>query len=316
MTWTHSLARRVRRGGLTLVAAALLGGCGGGTSQITPFVAERVLAFGDESSHLTPDGRKYSVNALNADDTLACGSQPLWTQAVANLYGLVFAQCNPSAVADPGATQFAAPGNKAADLSAQIDAAEAQFPGFPQRTIATVMMGANDVLELYAQYPARDEADLAAELRTRGELVAQQVNRLVGDGVRVLIATVPDLGFSPFALEEKAAHTDVDRAALLSRLTAAMNTGMRLTIVNDGRKVGLVLADEMVQVLAENPGAFSLSNSTDAACTEALPDCSANTLVEDASSPSYLWADAYRMAFGGQNQLGSLARSRAVNNPF
>lgn len=316
MIRTTSIARRTHRIALALAVVAWLGGCGGGTSQVDPFVAQRVLAFGDETSALTMDGRKYGVNALAADMSIDCVAEPIWVQAVANLYGLVFAECNPGAVADPGATSLAAAGAQAADLSAQVDVAEAS-PGFAQRTIATVLIGANDVLALYAEYPTRDEADLTAELAQRGAAIAAQVNRLVDQDVRVLIATVPDVGLSPFALAEKAAYTDTDRAALLTRLTTALNESIRVNIVNDGRKLGLVLGDDMVRVLAKFPSTYSLSNVTEAACGTVLPpDCVADGLVTGATSASWLWAGDRSLAYGGQRRLGDLARSRALNNPF
>jgi len=278
-------------------------------------VAERVLAFGDEASTLTPDGRKYSVNALNDDGSLACEREPIWTQSIANIYGFVFAECNPNSIADPRATTLAAAGAQVANLSAQIDTAEIS-PGFAQRTMATVMIGTNDILALYAEFPVRDEADLTTELEARGTVVGQQVNRLVDRGVRVLIATVPSLGLSPFGLAERLAHGDTDRAALLNRLTAAFNAAIRTTIYNDGRKLGLVLADELVQVLSENPGSYKLSNVILGACTVELPNCNSNTLIVGATSATWLWADDHWLAYGGQNQLGSLARGRAQNNPF
>jgi len=121
---------------------------------------------------------------------------------------------------------------------------------------------------------------------------------------------------TPFARAEKAAHTDVDRAALLSRLTAALNAALRVTIVNDGRKLGLVLGDEMSQAMVEHPSSFSIANATEAACTVALPDCTADTLVDAAASNTWLWADDLRLAYGGQYRLGVLAQNRARNNPF
>lgn len=315
MSLNQFLGRRLRRGLLTLSAAAALAACGGGTSQVEAFVAERVFAFGDEASVLTSDGRKYSVNTLNASSVRDCSLEPIWVQSVASLYGLVFAECNPNAVAEPKARMAAAAGAMAADLAAQIDA-QVALGGVGTKTLATVMMGANDVLSLYAQYPARSADDLVAEAGRRGEVVADQVNRLVGLDVRVLIATVPDQGLTPFALAEKAAHTDTDRAALLSRLSAALNGSMRVKIVNDGRLLGLVLADEMVQAMVKFPGNFGLANAVGAACTTALPDCTTSTLVTGASSSTWLWADTRQMAYGGHLRLGTLALGRATGNPF
>jgi hypothetical protein len=315
MNFRESPARRGRCALLGLVAAVAMAACGGGSSQIEAFKAEQVYAFGDEASVLTADGRKYSVNVLGTNGARDCASEPIWVQRVAALYDLVFAECNPNALPDTLAFMRAAPGAMAADLQAQIDVVEAA--GFvPDHSVATVLMGANDVWALYAEYPTRSEDELTDALKARGELIASQVNRLVAAGVRVLIATVPDQGLTPRALAEKEAHTDTDRAKLLTRLTAALNTAIRLTIVNDGRLLGLVLADEMVQAMVKSPRSFGLQEVEEPVCTVTLPDCTSATLVTDGKSIDYLWADDRQLAYGGHTRLGSLAISRALNNPF
>lgn len=299
-------ARAVRRAlataGLSVVLAATLAGCGGGTSQREPFVPLRYFAFGDEASVLTTDGRKYSVNALTTAGAHDCTTEPIWTQVVASTFSLRFAECNPDA-AEPKAFLLAAAGATAADLKAQVDARVAAG-GFASKDLATVLVGAHDVLEQYARFPAVPEAELTAELRRRGEAIAVQVNRLIDLGVRVVVATVPDMGLTPFALAQKAAFTDTDRAALLSRLTAAVNGRIRVNILNDGRFVGLVLADELVQAIVASPSFYGVTNTTAAVCTVALPDCTSATLVESGSSAAYLWADATRMAWGGAAAAG------------
>ena len=129
-------------------------------------------------------------------------------------------------------------------------------------------------------------------------------------------STVPDVGLSPFALQQKAAFTDTDRSALLTRLVAALNGRIRVNILNDGRFVGLVLADEAVQTIARVPSAFSVTNATTAVCTVDVPDCTSQTLVASGTSAAWLWADDRRLAYAGQARLGALAVSRAVGNPF
>jgi hypothetical protein len=44
-------------------------------------------------------------------------------------------------------------------------------------------------------------------------------------------------------------------------------------------------------------------------------DCTAQTFVPN-GSPAYLWADELHLSATGQSSLGSLAVSRAQNNPF
>lgn len=315
MRFPGYLVRHVRPVLLPL-AAALLVACGGGTSQVDEFVAQQTVAFGDETSVLTSDGRKYGVNQLVAETgAIDCDTQQIWVQAVASVYGHVFAECNPDAVAEPKARMRAAVGARAADLTAQIDTHLAEG-GFPARSLATVLVGAHDVLDLYGDFPTRARAELLAEARLRGEAIGAQVNRLIGLDVRVIISTVPDQGLTPYALAQKAAFTDTDRAKLITELSTELNAGIRTTILNDGRFVGLVLADEMVQAMVKSPGSFGLGNVTGQACTAALPDCSTATLAAGADPATWLWADATRMAFGGQSRLGVLAVSRARQNPF
>jgi phospholipase/lecithinase/hemolysin len=307
---------RQGRPALLALAAALLVACGGGTSQVEDFVAQQYVAFGDEASVLTTDGRKYGVNQLVAETgAISCNSQQIWVQAVAAVYGHVFAECNPDAVVDPKARMRAAVGARVADFTAQIDTHIAAG-GFPASSLATVLVGGHDVLDLYAEFPTRSRADLLDAARERGRAVGVQVNRLIGLDVRVIVSTVPDQGLTPYALAQKAAFTDTDRAKLISELTTELNAGIRTTILNDGRFVGLVLADEMVQAMVKSPGSFGLGNVTAEACTVALPNCSTATLVSGADPATWLWADATRMAFGGQSRLGVLAVSRARQNPF
>ena len=67
----------------------------------------------------------------------------------------MFPTCNPagSAVFDPPNRIRATVGARAADLSAQIDAQLAESD-FRDGDLVTVLVGANDVLPQYAQYPA------------------------------------------------------------------------------------------------------------------------------------------------------------------
>lgn len=308
-------ARSLRLGLAAAALAALVAGCGGGSSQYEPFAPDRYIAFGDEASAILSDGRRYTVNPLKADGSIDCSTEPLWTQTLAKQYGFVFRECNPDGATTFKAEARAVPGAQADDLKRQIDEAVAAG-SISGKVLATVMLGTNDVLALYATYPAQSEAQLTAELRSRGERLAQQVNRLVDLGARVIVSTAADVGMSPYAAAEKAAHTDTDRAALLQRLVSAFNSGVRVNILNDGRFVGLVLGDEAVQAMAKFPAVYGLVNSAEKVCTVALPDCTSGTLVTDGKSSTWLWADDRRLAYGGQNRLGSLALARALGNPF
>ncbi len=317
-----SVLRRIVRLAATAAAVGLVAACGGG-EQSEPFQAQRVLAFGDEASVITSGGLKYTVNALKADNvTLDCASNPIWVQSVASAFGLVFPECNPGNVASPRSRILAAPGAKVADLAAQVSAHLAS-DSFSSKDLATMMVGTHDVLAIYAQYPtiSIDQARAAAE--TAGAAFAVQVNRVANAGGKVLLGKVLDLGKTPYGIKQKAAHTDTDRAALLTLLSQRFNAKLRTDILNDGRRIGLVQTDERILTVINFPANFGFTNVTEAAClsTVVAPNCTSQTLVTDsegnsASGATWLWADDLNLSAGGQFRLGEIGSSVARNNPF
>jgi hypothetical protein len=304
--------------------AALLGACDGGT-PLTPFVPTRVLAFGDESSVIDSAGRKYTVNAVNSTTgQLDCRANPIWIQVLATQrYGLVFPDCNPDNVPNPTSRILATPGAKVADVGLQIDQQLGQG-ALSARDLVTVMVGANDLVDLYRSYPATSADAILAESDRLGEVLGRQVNRLADAGGRVLVVTVLDLGLTPFGRAERAANTDINRSALLSTMVDRFNGSLRTTIYNDGRRLGIVLADVVVRNINNIPALSGFNNVSTAACAASatLPNCNVNTLGPPdannvpASATSWLWADSLRLSAGGHLQLGASAANRASNNPF
>lgn len=311
----------LRRAPMLMGAVALavaMAGCGGGGGQIEPFKPTRILSFGDESSVITATGKKYTVNAVNdTTGAIDCASNPLWNQALASTFGLVFAECNPTSVAAPTGKIYAQPGAKVADVKTQIDGHLA-LSGVDSKTLITVLAGANDVLELYAQYPALSENTLKAEAAARGRLLAAQINRLADAGGRIILPTLPDMGLTPFAIKENTAKADPNRAKLLTSLTAAFNSELTLKVTLDGRQLGVVFGDELIQTLVKFASGYGYTNVVDGAClsTSPVPDCTSKTLVTDATTTTWLWANDTLLSPAGHNRLGSIAQTRALSNPF
>lgn len=317
--WKHAAA------GLAAVGLAVaLSACGGGsTGAIQAFKPERMMVLGDEFSVLLPDGRKFGVNAyVSGTAQIDCATHPLWVQSVATVFGLTFAQCNPDGASVTAAQIYAQPGAKAADVGAQIDRALAGG-AFSEAQLVTMYFGFNDVLELYAQYPTRTQAALKAEIRERGVALGLQVNRVARAGPAVLLLTAPDLGLAPFGAAETVAKPEpagaITRAKFLSELTDSFNAGLRVTIINDGRLIGLVSSDQMVRdIQPPFTSFFGFTNLTTPLCKAevAPPNCGTDTMVEGADTAS--WGYATDKLFGPalQTRLGQIAASRAVRNPF
>jgi outer membrane lipase/esterase len=309
-----SIRRLVRKGlsACTATFVLALTSCGGGTSQSDPFVPQRLLVFGDDTSTINSNGSKYSVNGVDANNALDCSAEPIWVQQLATSYGFAFAECNPTFI-EPKAFMRAGVGALVDDVAAQVEA-QVAAGGFRDKDLATVLAGSNDVLALYAQYPARSTDSLLEEARARGKRLAQVVNRLVGLGVKVVVSDLPDMGLSPFALAQRALDPNgFDRALFLSDLGTAFSEQLGVNVILDGRFVGLVQAQLRFQFLGRSQGTYNIS---DAACKVVLPTCTTATLVDGATASTYLWADDTRLSTAGHSQLASLAIDRARRNPF
>jgi len=330
---------------MAAVAVAMLESCGGGT-QIEAFAPKRVISFGDETSLIEVDsahpgqGRKYTVNGVEffTDTSVSpsvvipvvptnpkCASNAIWVQQLAASYSFAFTECADSGTVTTSKMQ-AANGAKAADLAGQIDLFLAGDAGtLASNDLVTVMAGMNDVIALYLSQPdpTVNPGPLVDAARQAGIEVGAQVVRITDRGAKVIVSTIPDMGLSPFAVAEEAAHPGEGRAALLSQLSTELNTRLRLKLqdVRDGgRAVGLVLADELVLAMYRSPAAYGLTNVTQGACTVVLPTCDQTTTQDSVAGQSYggywLWADDRHLGPAAQSRLGSLAVSRARSNPF
>lgn len=326
---------------------AVLAACGGSVSRVSTFQPTRMVSFGDEVSAVGTNGTstdrlKYSINFLELDavtglpvtpQVVDCALAPVWNQVLAQSYGFVFAQCNPTGASTFTADFLAVPGATVTDVEAQV-AAYRGAKGFDPNVLVTIMAGRKDVLDAYDQIKlaggvgnAGAVATATATMAAAGRRLGELVNAITaeGQGGRVIYATTPDLGFSPYAIAEEAV-TPGSRQ-VLTDLTKELNAKLRLTVINDGRYAGLVAADEVIQVMAKNPASFGLANVTLGGClaTAALPTCDQNTLITAiaadgstvATTPSqHLWADDTRPANSWHVRVGNAADSRARNNPF
>ena len=300
-------------------AVAALAACGGG-QRVSEFGAARVLAFGDETSVIDAAGRKYTVNAVAADGGINCIANPIWVQVLATSFNQVFREC-PGLFADASGRILAVPGARVADLATQVDDFTAQ-QAFGSTDLVTVLVGQNDIFALYATYDGTNGDALVAAAEAAAPGVVAQVARIVNAGARVILATLPDLGLTPFATAEGA-----ERAALLTRMSRRFNIALLLALsnrgLNDGHLIGLVRTDDLTRQIVPLASQNGYTNTRDAACLPStpLPDCTTATLGTDAAGTpadgnAYLWADDTHLAPRGHVSLGSVAVTRARNNPF
>jgi phospholipase/lecithinase/hemolysin len=318
--WGDGLRAIVLRTFGAATFAAVLVSCGGG-EQVEKFAPTRILAFGDENSVIESDGRKYTVNyQLDSASAIDCTQFPLWIQALASNYNLPFPQCAGTATSTPSRI-LAAPSAKVADVKTQVDNFVASG-SFGEKDLVTVMAGTNDVIAMYEQIAVAHtltEAQGLAAMEQAGRDLAAQVNRVAAASAKVLISTIPDLGYTPYC------NADATCAGIVSRLSSRFNSKLLLALTNDGHMIGLILFDESVQSIVRVGGLNTVGMACNDATTTDVRTCTSQTLrVTDAtttppttaSASTWLWADAKHMSPAGHSNLGSLAVARAIGNPF
>ena len=325
----------VLRAATAAAFALLLVSCGG--ESLVAFVPDRVLVFGDQASVITLEpvasqGKKYTINALNEDGSFKCVGNPIWVQILASAYGFGFPECpGPTPVgttpasrilAQPGAT---AGGTRAIDLAQQItqqlNKPVAEGGGFSSNDLVTVFVGVNDVVAAFKRYEAGESAAaVAAQAEAAGIAIATQVARIAAAGGKVIVATVPDVGVTPYGRSK-----DLAGSALLTFLTIRVNNQFLVELQNsgnnNGRQIGLIELNPYLLNVIAFPGSFGYADGdgvSKAACLDLPlpPNCTTATLNTGAGPFNWLWATELQLSPGGHLQLGSLATSRAQNQPF
>ncbi|WP_028998028.1 hypothetical protein [Azohydromonas australica] len=305
MSLNRLLTRRVRRGALALCAAAVLSACGGG-NRAEPYVPTQLLAYGDELSVIDDsvsinatnssgvastsgpgNGVKYTVNGFNGTTGLLdCTVNPIWVQILAANLGMAFKEClgtYPSAAAISNAR----PGRKAREVISDLDGLIKLNPG--PSTLATVLVGTNDVKALHEQVKAAQLSipDAVAAATKLGQDLGAAITRVTDARIGVIVSTLPDLHQSPYAmLQENLATRDAIR-----QLTDAFNEALVLSIPETGRKVGLVYGRT---VGMDRNGDPVQGYTNQAICTVGVPDCTTTTVQSGADVNTWIWAaDVY-----------------------
>jgi hypothetical protein len=336
MRLNRLFARPVRRAALALCAAAVLTACGGG-DRSEPFVPGRIVALGDELSVLTPAdatdpvnkpaGRKYAVNGFTTDTTtLNCGVNPIWIQTLANSFGMGFEQC-PNGSTNLSASTRATVGATVSDVQQQVTTFLNDTTRRPaDNDLVTILVGSNDVLNAYAAWDAAGRTDAArttalASVKAQAQLLALQVKRLVDAGPAVLIATIPYLGVSPYAVAQGSVGQQ-----MLRDLTDMFNNALQSSGQGDqlftgpglssygltGKDYGLVqTGTSWINGIAGSSSDSVKAYNATPLCTVALPDCTPSTIVSGGDVNNWVWADTTRPGYAFHAQLGSRAATMA-----
>ena len=279
-----------------VVAAGLLSACGGASSTVDPFVATRVIAFGDGFNYV--DGSGYGLSTVQTSET-----NNTLAGRIAQRYNIVVKRVRNSGVVEnalgaTGGYSYAAPSATASDVSAQID----QFLTDANNVVAKkdLIIIAVGNWDIKAAAAANDTAAIATATTT----LTSAIQRLTARGAEHVLV-IPSINMARTPWSTSVANT-ISRATI-QNLSNTATTSFNFTLntklgdaYRQDRKPVLLLDPTVdfnsfagsVDVNGNAVGNFSgisLNNLSTAVCTSpgTWSGCTLANLVGGSSSVAY-----------------------------
>ena len=295
--------------------AAVVAGCGAGT-VFSAFAPSRVIVFGDAFSDVGHGGSKYTVNDASTNT---------WVEQIAGNYGksvvaasaggLGYARGNARIVLKPDAVGLAT----TLTVKEQIDAFLATG-NFTSADAVFINGGISDMVVQGVALTAGtiSAADLTTNAAQAGKDLATQVRRMVSAGAtHVIVAGVYDMSKSPWGANS-------GQAAALSAASLQFNIALLTSIVDLGGSVLYVDAAYYLNLLANQPASYGLTNSASAVCTSVdagagigvgagdinSAQCTTATITAGAIYNSYMFADKLYLTPAANRLWGDYATGR------
>jgi phospholipase/lecithinase/hemolysin len=143
----NSIFSRTLKALCTVTAATLLSACGGASSTVDPFVATRVIAFGDGFNYVDGAGAGLSTVQTGETDNTIAGR-------IAARYGIVVKRVADGAtvlnpLASTGGFSYATANARVADVDAQITAFLSSAGSVAKKDLIIIAVGNWDIYDAY-----------------------------------------------------------------------------------------------------------------------------------------------------------------------
>jgi hypothetical protein len=125
-----------------VMAATLLSACGGASSTVDPFVATRVIAFGDGFNYVDGAGAGLSTVQTGETDNTIAGR-------IAARYGIVVKNVQTNPLAATGGFSYATANARVADVDAQITAFLSSAGSVAKKDLIIIAVGNWDIYDAY-----------------------------------------------------------------------------------------------------------------------------------------------------------------------
>lgn len=304
------------------------------TTTSNPFdsgvaVTDAVRYMFNGSAHsVTAIARDAGNNTQRTTVTLyGCDVARSWVQIVASAYGKSFSS-DCSLDTRGGAVSHAVAKAKTVDVIAQINAHRGEINS---KTVVTIMVGQNDILEQYQAIlgGSQDEAGAIGVLQARAADMAAAIRGIIDLGGKVVLSLTPDLGQSPLAV-------GAGNSALMTNLVRAYNDRLYITGLGNvsGRSLAGINPESLTKPSTRSSSYQYTTPLCDAAAVrrpdgsavppvalpgrtaedvanEKLLSCTGQYFTSGTSLSTAMWADSTRAAPVLHNIIGVTVFNRA-----
>lgn len=200
-----------------VVAAALLSACGGASSTVDPFIATRVIAFGDGFNFVDGNGAGLSTVQTGETDITIAGR-------IAARYGIVVKQVSGAhPLAATGGFSYATANARVADVNTQITAFLNAAGTVSKKDLIVIAVGNWDI------YDATLSGATSMDSVTTA-LVAS-IQRLTNAGAEHIVLMPPiNMSRTPWATAYVTAHPSTTRS-MIQNLSNSANTSFNFTLL-------------------------------------------------------------------------------------
>jgi phospholipase/lecithinase/hemolysin len=213
----NSIFSRTLKALCVMSAAVLLTACGGATSTISPFVATRVIAFGDGFNYVDGSGAGLSTVRVagTTDDTIA--------GRVALRYGIVVKDIQSNPLATTGGFSYATANARVADVDTQITTFLNTAGSVAKKDLIIIAVGNWDIYDAIRSNATSMDAKTTA-------LVAS-IQRLTNAGAEhVVVMPAINMARTPWATSYVTANPTTTRL-MIENLSNSASTSFNFTLL-------------------------------------------------------------------------------------
>jgi len=272
----------------TVMAAALLSACGGASSTVDPFIATRVIVFGDGFNYVDGSGAGQSTVQTGETDITIAGR-------IAARYGIVTKQVSGSyPLAAAGGFSYATANARVADVNTQISTFLSSAGSVAKKDLIVIAVGNWDI------YDAARSGVTSMDSTTTTLVTA--IQRLTNAGAEHVVVMPPiNMARTPWATSSGISRSTIESLSntattsfnftLLAKLTAAYRQDAKPVMFLDRTSdfnafAGSVDAGGNV---VQNYSGIALTNLSTAVCSVSSPavGCALSGLIGGATSTDY-----------------------------